>query len=362
MKRYPIKVLFNVLADASNINAQSLNARDIALRLDPLRFESSMFLGREPDPRLLKHPGIRLIALPRRYGSFVVLVHLVWGNYDVVVYPPYVRFTRHHLHLSILGKRKKLIMPVEGPPVGRRDADPQAYDHRYCQVLTQSDVVVPISKFVKDCVEQEVGIKASLSIPVGVDTSFFIPVLRNDSKRVHVSFVGRLIQRKGPDLVLEAARLFSSVDFSLIGTAYGSEDGLFASELKRRTSEEGLTNIRFLGKLSQAEVREVMHRSDIFLLPSRIEGIPKVTLEAAATGLPCVIFDDYRTPSVLDGITGFQVKSFEEMVARLRELIESRDLRIRMGQAAVQHVKQFDWNLVTRQWEQVLLDVLPDKT
>jgi glycosyltransferase involved in cell wall biosynthesis len=44
-----------------------------------------------------------------------------------------------------------------------------------------------------------------------------------------------------------------------------------------------------------------MRESDILLVPSRLEGIPRVTLEAAAAGLPAVVFDDYQTPSVLLG-------------------------------------------------------------
>jgi glycosyltransferase involved in cell wall biosynthesis len=100
-----------------------------------------------------------------------------------------------------------------------------------------------------------------------------------------------------------------------------------------------------------------MRHSDIFILPSRLEGIPKVTLEAAATGLPCIVFRDYRSPSVIDAVTGFQVGTLEEMMRALRRLIEDRSLRERMGVAARKHMEGFDWELVSRQWQSAYLEI-----
>ena len=87
---------------------------------------------------------------------------------------------------------------------------------------------------------------------------------------------------------------------------------------------------------------------DILVLPSRLEGVPKVTLEAAASGMPCVIFDDYQSPSVIDGITGFQVNTFEQMVERVRLLVDDQQLRWEMGTRAAEHVKKYDWGTVIK--------------
>jgi glycosyltransferase involved in cell wall biosynthesis len=107
---------------------------------------------------------------------------------------------------------------------------------------------------------------------------------------------------------------------------------------------------------------EIMRNSDIFLLPSRLEGIPKVTLEASATGLPCIVFRDYETPSVVDGITGFQVATLEDMMRALGKLIEDRSLRQRMGAAAREHMEKFDWNVVSRQWQSAYLEIAAAQT
>jgi glycosyltransferase involved in cell wall biosynthesis len=52
------------------------------------------------------------------------------------------------------------------------------------------------------------------------------------------------------------------------------------------------------------------------------------------------------------------VKTFEEMLERLRQLIENRDLRLKMGLAAVQHIKQFDWDVVVKRWEEVFQELI----
>jgi glycosyltransferase involved in cell wall biosynthesis len=88
-----------------------------------------------------------------------------------------------------------------------------------------------------------------------------------------------------------------------------------------------------------------------------LEGNPKVSLEAAATGLPCVIFRDYEAPSVLDGVTGFQVGTVEEMMQALGKLIQDPSLRNQMGRNARDHVEKFSWDVVSQQWQNAYLEI-----
>lgn len=359
MSRKKIRILFNVLCDETDTNAQSLNARDITLRLDPERFESTMFVTGQPDPRLVNKTTIHLIKLPPRLGSLIFSSHLIWGNYDIVFYPPPVRVLKLWQAFAWMGRGKKFVTPLEGP-IG-------FLDHKYItfalrKILLKSDLAVAVSEYVSREIENVTGFKTDIIIPVGVDTHFFVPAPQEKSRIPQILFIGRLIKRKGHELVVEAAKIFSDVQFRLVGATCSKEDVDFAIQLKNTVLKEGLTNIEFTGKVKQAELRQLLWESDILLHPSRIESISKVALEAAATGLPCIVFADYNTPAVVDGVTGFQVKTFDEMVDRLRQLIGDQVLRSRMGSAAVQHVKQFDWSLITRQWEQVFLDMVSNKT
>jgi glycosyltransferase involved in cell wall biosynthesis len=130
-------------------------------------------------------------------------------------------------------------------------------------------------------------------------------------------------------------------------------DGPLKALLMHRITTERLTNVSLISTKEYSEYAEVLATSDVFLFPSRVEGLAKVLLEAAACGIPALVFDDYHAPTVVDGVTGFQVKTFEEMMSRLQLLIEGRDLRVKFGTAAKEHIKKFDWGVIVKQWEDV---------
>src|SRR5438045_6075672 len=141
-----------------------------------------------------------------------------------------------------------------------------------------------------------------------------------------VLFVGTLVERKRPLFVLEAAVHFPLVRFRVIGPDRHGYEQI----VRGRIAELKIENVILEGAKSQEAIVRAMHESDIFLLPSCLEGLPKVTLEAAASGLPCVVFSDYETPSVVDGISGFQVNTIDEMIEKLGLLIKDAQLRASM--------------------------------
>jgi glycosyltransferase involved in cell wall biosynthesis len=352
VKRFPIKILFNVWADANNTNAQSLNARDIALRLDPSRFESSMFVAREPDPRLLNRKNIRLIHLPHRLGSLVIAAHLIWGRHDILFYPPFNHLMDWYDALIWVGRRKKIIATAEGT-ADTLQVVPFRLRERLLRMVREADACYAISPYIAETMLRKFDLKMGV-VPIGVNTGMFGPVDR--SKHLlpaKVLFVGSIQPRKQIGLILDLAQEIGpqESEFHIIGNVIGAP--AYRDSLLKRKVDDNLDHVHFHGKLLQSEVCEWMQRCDIFILPSRLEGTPKVVFEAAATGLPCIVFDDYRTPGVVDGVTGFQVKTFEDMMTRLKQLVEDRNLRMKMGAAAMEHVQQFDWDLIAKQWEDV---------
>src|SRR4051794_23430925 len=99
--------------DAGNVNAQSLNVSEVAPRLDPNKFELSMFYTQEPDPKLLNYSHIRFLRLPHRLKTLRILREML-SNYDVVAYMDYSPASYLFLHWpKILCRRAKTIMHVE---------------------------------------------------------------------------------------------------------------------------------------------------------------------------------------------------------------------------------------------------------
>jgi glycosyltransferase involved in cell wall biosynthesis len=94
--------------------------------------------------------------------------------------------------------------------------------------------------------------------------------------------------------------------------------------------------IEYHGRLS--DVKQLFGEADVLLFPSYYrEGIPRVVMEAAATGLPTVGFD---VPGVREAVkdqqTGYLVpaRDVEALTSRLAGLLEDKDKRLTMGRAA----------------------------
>ncbi len=348
------RILFNVFADRGVYNAQSLNAREIARRLDPERFTSTLFYANAPDVRLQNCPHIRLIQLPPRLGSLTILNEMLSPRYDILFYPAGERATRGYFALAPLLQRKKhVVMPIEGTVAQLRDTS-AASQNLFLSLARQSNTLYACSEFIADDFKREYDLKLSV-IPVGVDTKLFYPQERSAHTGIaKILFVGSLQPRKQVHVILDLAAALrgTNTEFQIVGDVIG--DPSYREGLLRRVETESLHTVHFFPARQQNELAALMRDADILVLPSRLEGLPKVTLEAAATGLPCIIFDDYASASVVDGVTGYQVKTFDEMLARTETLIQNRALRLQMGAAATLHAQQFDWDKIARKWEETL--------
>ena len=71
--------------------------------------------------------------------------------------------------------------------------------------------------------------------------------------------------------------------------------------------------------------------------------------------MPVIARKNYEPETVVDGVTGFLVGSNEELFDRLARLLSSAQLRRVQGSAGRKHSLKFDWDLVTRQWEEIFL-------
>jgi glycosyltransferase involved in cell wall biosynthesis len=346
-----VRILFMPPIDVGNTNAQSLNAREIVLRFDPDQLESTFWYETEPDPRLRNRAGVWLLQLPAARKTVRILREQLAG-YDLIAYMDCSPASYTFLHLPrALRTRTTAVFHAEAPSA-QLDGSSRLLRLLYQGVMAKCDVHTAITDFVARDLEQ-MHVRSRYILPVGVDLRLFSPRPARTTKIPTVLFVGTLIERKGPQYILRAATHFPDVRFRLVGAG---RDG-YESVLRRSMDELGLRNVSLEGSKTQPEIVEIMRESDILLVPSRLEGIPKVTLEAAATGLPCIVFKDYQTPSVLHGVTGFQVESFDEMVKSLGQLIADASLRQRMGLEARKHVQKFDWDVVAKTWADAYLEI-----
>jgi glycosyltransferase involved in cell wall biosynthesis len=115
----------------------------------------------------------------------------------------------------------------------------------------------------------------------------------------HIGFVGNFSLYKGADILLRAAALCErrSLNFSL--TMVGQ--GRYLAELKSIAQDLGIVDrTHFPGSLPFGSIFRFLDTVDLFVLPSRQEGLPRALLEAMARGCPCIGSDIGGIPELLE--------------------------------------------------------------
>ena len=112
--------------------------------------------------------------------------------------------------------------------------------------------------------------------------------------RLRVISVGRLVAKKGFDVLVDALALLTERGVD-VTAAIAGEPGPEGHSIRERVATSGLAErVEFLGTLSQAELFAEYRRSNVFALACRItddgdrDGIPNVMMEAMAAELPVV--------------------------------------------------------------------------
>jgi glycosyltransferase involved in cell wall biosynthesis len=110
-----------------------------------------------------------------------------------------------------------------------------------------------------------------------------------DPASLSIVFVGTLESLyKGPDLLIDAVALCKAQGLPVRVRFLGI--GQQTAALKKRCSRLGIdAKVEFVGSVSAGQgVRHELDQADLFVLPSRAEGVPRAMLEAMARGLPCI--------------------------------------------------------------------------
>lgn len=191
-----------------------------------------------------------------------------------------------------------------------------------------------------------------LYIPYGVDP--FVPSTSAEEILVrglipggyHV-FTGRLVQERGADLVVAAAKLLPDETFVIVGD---SND----TEYKNALAKDAPPNVRFLGFVYGQGYRDLVSMAKTYLHPSFIDGTSNALLFAMSCGQAIVVSDISENIEVV-GEAGrrFATGSADGLAAAVAHLSADPGERARVGEAARRRARTvYDWEAIVDKFEE----------
>lgn len=231
------------------------------------------------------------------------------------------------------------------------------YDLKYYR---HADYWVGISKGICDhLIRGGMPAERVVHIPNFADETDVEPVARGSFEtpvdRPLLLAAGRLHENKGFDILLQALTRIPDAILWLAGS--GPEE----QALKQQCRELGLDpRVRFLGWRS--DVTALMRTADIFVCPSRHEGLGSIVMESWAHDCPIVATNSQGPGEVIeDGVTGLitPVDEVRPLADALNSLLADDRRRDTLVQNAGEHYRTFySQEVIVRQYEDFYSSIL----
>jgi glycosyltransferase involved in cell wall biosynthesis len=312
----------------------------------------------------------------RKLGGYLYILTLVWHlwrtrhGYDVI----HVHALNYHTFAAVLAgrlTRRPVIVKIANSGFGSdiekmKTGQQLALSHLMLPTALRSDRFVAVNRtIVGELVAVGVPTTRIIRIPNGVDIS------RSKKERtyelhdpVRLTFVGRLHEQKGVDVLLQALRQLRErrpgvrLCLRLVG------DGPSKAELVAIADRNEIAeDVEFLG--DRDDVAELLEESDIFVLPSRAEGLSNALLEAMSGGLPVVVSNIPGNDDVIeheDNGLLFTSDDPTSLTSELMRLLDDMQLRQAIGRRARVRVQErYGLDVVAQQYARLYHELLPDR-
>ena len=221
-----------------------------------------------------------------------------------------------------------------------------------------------ISEDTKQRARELHGVQNDITVThLGIEPRVMGPVSRAElnlpqDAPVFVS-IGRLIARKGYDVLLEAWRKVPAAHLVIIG------QGFLEAELKAHAERIGLAErIHFVGFVAEEKKLQYLRAATGYVSGAVHEGFGIVFLEAMEAGLPIVATDvGGQTDFLAAGKNALLVEPDDigGFSAAIQQLIDQPELAQRMGATNQERVKNFYLDKTVARFEQVLTSVVSNK-
>jgi colanic acid/amylovoran biosynthesis glycosyltransferase len=339
-----------------------------------------LYVGTKRGP--LAHKDALILAAPGPFGAYGRAAFRQWGHIPAQLDRAIAERRPGLIHAQF-GLGGALALPIArktGLPLvvtfhggdatkdkhfERRALIPTIFQRRRDRMVETARTILCVSRFVRDrLIERGFPAGKLVTHYLGIDIPAEVvlpPVGVSDT----VLFVGRLVEKKGVDMLIDAMAILRqsapALELSVIG------DGPARGELEKRAQAAGI-KVKFHGWLDEKKVRSAMRRSLLLAVPSRTaaggdsEGLPTVIMEAMALGVPVVATRHAGIPEIIsDRVTGLLVPEADAgaLADAILALKNEPDLTNRLrGEAYADVRARFDADRQSALLERMLLEII----
>jgi glycosyltransferase involved in cell wall biosynthesis len=289
-----------------------------------------------------------------RFGGLPIEVRSVSGSFlSVALATSDVDLIHVHEGRSIYGAYLRSLLSGT-PYIATRRVDNPIKDHWFAhQAYRRATFVVAVAAQVADMVRQH---DARVRVRVVYSANSSLPVDKSRAQAIRQSFGGRIVvghvgaldnSQKGQEFIIAVARELQlshpELHFVLVGGG--------ADEAMLRDAAAGLNNLSFTGFVEN--VGDYLAAFDIFILPSRREGIGSILFDAMEQGLPIVATRVGGVPEIVhheeNGLL-IEPERPDQLRDAVLRLSADRDLRARMGASGRQIASQYTIRVMAQKY------------
>lgn len=179
-------------------------------------------------------------------------------------------------------------------------------------------------------------------------TGWLLRALHIELPAILIGVIGQIIQRKGQDILSQAAATLADrlpdVHYAIIGSRYSDKDEAreYEHNLHFTFERAGLNErTHFLGV--RDDIPQLLSELDLLVHPARQEPLGRVLLEAGATGLPIIATDVGGTREIFpDHSAAARIippNDLQSLATAITELVNDQSLRHRLGLCAHQRIQ-----------------------
>jgi glycosyltransferase involved in cell wall biosynthesis len=206
-------------------------------------------------------------------------------------------------------------------------------------------IFVP-SQFWKDKLAADFNVNAEkiLVTPEATDDVYFNQEGKMektyDLQPPYLIYTGSVYPHKNIKIVFEALQELPEIQLGI-----ACSRNVFTDRVEKTAIEMGLENqVSFLGFVPDMDLKKLYQKAIALVQPSLMEGFGLTGLEAMSAGVPVIAANSSCLPEVYGkGALYFNPNDKSELIKRINDLINDKNLRQRMIKQGTKQVKKFSW-------------------